>query len=586
MCCTFSERKVWGGMYASSVPETGVPFVRLRARAVACLRNAFSHFRGCFHFKALLPFYPAPSPNLRPSLALHPDKIIYRLIKWTFIPYTLLCVTSILLLSENSTAIATLSYWPHYPIVLSLHFFFVTIYWTYTSPFNLYTFMILHFVRYDKSQLLLSYLSLLYCFTGTNRFRTHTTNYSYSAIHSSTSQPLCQNLITEETTDDFGAGDEVYDSITSVSVSTTSTARKSTTGSRYNVLKRSKGLLTTTTKSEAIWIELELERYPKMSTPFDEEDSLDNRDTDKVVSMKPNKTISGSSLESDMAGTGAGALSKDHILALSGKAVVVSSLANIILTPEQAEKAMKAKNKMLKLRNSQRDVCICEGNCGAHFSLPKQRYLEYMMSTDELGEVVFTPYLGVGVAHKHIQMPPLKVFIVGSKANGNKMRPERTNKRRTGTSSKRSESSLDSVGLLSQSTMSQRASNAKCNPAQLESRLSIKDLNEQEGRLISRMDKIVPLAPVVLTTPNKKRNLPLAPLPYTHNRSPEWSDLEEDKDNDKVCNNQVERSEKYNGSIDKLNVSSGKCSGYFDIRAIECNDKTSISVSDWDDLST
>lgn len=539
------------------MPGAGLLFAGLRAHAAARLRDAFTHVRGCFHFKTSLPLYPASILNLRSPLVLYLNKIIYRLLKWAFVPYTLICVTSTLLLSENNTT--TLSYWFHCPTAPLLHFFFVVICWTCILAFNLCILVILCCAHHDKSSSLLLYLSLLCRFTGTSCFRAHIANHSCSTLHSSASQQLYQDLVTEETTDDFGAGDEVYDSNASVSVSTTSTAKRSTTSSRYNARRKNKGLLTTTTKSEAIWIELELERYPRVSAPLDEEDSLDNRDTDKVVSMKPNKTVSGSSLESDMAGTGAGALSKDHILALSGKAVVVSSLANIILTPEQAMKAMKAKNKMLKLRNSQKDVCICKGNCGAHFSLPRQRYLEYMMSTDELGEVVFTPYLGVGVAHKHIRMPPLKVFIVGSKAGNSKTRPGKT-------------------------TTSRRTSDAKFVPTQLKTKLSIKDSNEEYNQ-ISRMDKIVPLVPSVLTAPNGKRNLSPAPLPYTHNRSPEWSDLEGDKDRDKVCNKQAEHSGKYSESVEKPSTSTSKRSSHFDRRATDCNDKTPVSVSDWDDLS-
>lgn len=401
----------------------------------------------------------------------------------------------------------------------------------------------------------------------------------------------------EETTDDFGAGDETCDSIASVSVSAISVAERSTNTPQRSTRKKSKGLLTSTTKSEAKWIELELERYPKVSAVIDEEDSLDNRDTDKVVSMRPNKTALGSSLQLDMAGTGAGALTKEHIMVLNGKAVVVNSLANIIMTPEQAEKAIRAKNKMLRARDSQKDVCACKGNCGAHLALPKQRYLEYMMSTDELGEVVFTPYIGVGVACKHIRMPPMKVFIVGSKADNGSKRLRKTERNKRDITSRRSESRLNSAYLPHRPSTSQRPSHAKLDSSQSTPTLQPKECSENESRKpANRMDKIVPLVPSVLTTSGLKREIPPMPstLAYTYNQSSEWSDIEEDRVHKHSTTKtdssmEVEQSEsrKFQKPILMSNESLGKHNHQSNIKTVEYDEKvsTSISVSDWDDVS-
>lgn len=414
----------------------------------------------------------------------------------------------------------------------------------------------------------------------------------------------------DETTDDFGAGDETCDSTASVSASTVSTIKKSIDNRRRNTHKKNKELLTSTSKSEAKWIELELEKYPRTSTVLDEEDSLDNRDTDKVVSMKPNKSSLSNSLQPDMAGTGAGALSKEHILVLTGKVVAINTLANIIMSPEQAEKTIKAKNKMLKARDSQMDTCVCKGNCGAHLSLPKERYLEYMMSTDELGEVVFTPYVGVGVTCKHIQMPPTKIFVVGSKADGNNgKKHKKTEKSKSVITPKRSEnyersrSHMNPEYVLDRTGTSQTPSHVKIDFQRSTHTPQSKGCNEKRDVLpISRMDKITPIALPVLTASNfncdgLSISASSSSLTSVCTKNSEWSDQKENKvhkhsttkknnSNNSIEIKQLEsKSNKRstltpNKSLDKRNNQSS-------VRTVECESETSIStaVSDWDDIS-
>lgn len=605
------------------MPGLCLSLVRLNLLMTTLFRRILILICGHSHFKALPATYPASVPNLLPSLVLFLNKIIWQLTRWDIVFYTLFYSVFALALLRNDADVIIRPCWA-YILVFSLCFFrFLFCSESYYSYLRLFLFRrstgnIYSRIRnigqfgptfhLSKSQLAhnrITIRSFHPVFSGQhclsidrtdNLCTSATRDQSLAMLElinpSGYQQQQHDHVMNisgtyplEETTDDFGAGD--CDSNASVPMSINSMTKRSIHSHQRSMHKRSNGLLTSTIKSEAKWIELELERYPKVAPVLDEEDSLDNRDTDKVVSMRSNKTTTRNSLEPNMAGTGAGALSKDHILALNGKVVIVNSLANIIMTPEQAEKAIKAKTKLLKSRDSQKDCYACNGSCSTHLSLPYQRYLEYMMSTDDLGEVVFTPYLGVGVPHKHLQMPPLRVFVVGSKAGSSK-RSGKAVRNRKDASSKRSESRLNSASSLSHSLSQIDASEKPLNArsiTQSPSKLQMRELNETESRPTGTIDKVMFLAPSLLTASNKKHELlhMSSTVAYARDKSSEWSDPEEDmvKHRHKRVNNKrdVDKLKNHKGDVQ---TSSKEPS----IKMAEDKNEYDSSNNNWNDLPT